>query len=622
MFSCSDEGMEMVVVLETILLLIVVAFAADKEGEGVVCCCSELDVGVGDDGCDDGVFVAEVDKMFDIPVAFDGGVKNSLFNNGDDAVGDFFLVSSISEIAISGVEVVEMVSYYNRAEEYDDVDDVTIDIFVSICKYLDSYELLKLECVCTKFCDYLRSKRPAIEMLWKHSRNDDDDDKTLSGMSERDYAKLLCIKNGCQKCREVNDVCVYFIPRVRLCKPCLAQNVFREKDFIDCNKDILKAIPTVCHQDPWGKGEKHYWKLDYYRMEKLFELSGDDEKKSKLLEEKEKESKLIIKDDEERHNKIMKKIIIINDKEKEDINIINSHDIEETEQLMIELATRLSLGETVNHYLFSNGENEIESDDNGPNNDDTESILRNSYMNFTSLFSNDDHFPNPDDSDLTPPGTIMQLPSVNNIINDDVSPFGHLNFGGESSITLGFLYRGLSLSPRKQRQKFILSCLKDRTRTYQRSPSNNSIEIWHPIYEFLDLLPSFINPQFFIANNKNWVNKHIVPKLLQEATNVQRKAKLVGGPGHITTVKEKNNNNQAHQEQAIRETRTSRYNKPMAKITALDHLSLSQRMMRIFKGMPPEGYPLAIVIVGGLSGGVFALTHSYLKHRKLSRNLD
>ncbi|CAJ0747711.1 6080_t:CDS:2 [Entrophospora sp. SA101] len=581
-----------------------------------------------------------------------------------------------------------LIKDYNRAEEYDDVDDVTIDIFVSICKYLDSYELLKLECVCTKFCDYLRSKRPAIEMLWKHSRNDDDDDKTLSGMSERDYAKLLCIKNGCQKCREVNDVCVYFIPRVRLCKPCLAQN----KDFIDCNKDILKAIPTVCHQDPWGKGEKHYWKLDYYRMEKLFELSGDDEKKSKLLEEKEKESKLIIKDDEERHNKIMKKIIIINDKEKEDINIINSHDIEETEQLMIELATRLSLGETVNHYLFSNGENEIESDDNGPNNDDTESILRNSYMNFTSLFSNDDHFPNPDDSDLTPPGTIMQLPSVNNIINDDVSPFGHLNFGGESSITLGFLYRGLSLSPRKQRQKFILSCLKDRTRTYQRSPSNNSIEIWHPIYEFLDLLPSFINPQFFIANNKNWVNKHIVPKLLQEATNVQRKAKLVGGPGHITTVKgalnhgklkdspvffcvlcnihrlntyetiqnhlatiplsgivvfiyalnfvddpqkskininninseldEKNNNNQAHQEQAIRETRTSRYNKPMAKITALDHLSLSQRMMRIFKGMPPEGYPLAIVIVGGLSGGVFALTHSYLKHRKLSRNLD
>ncbi|CAJ0826084.1 8415_t:CDS:2 [Entrophospora sp. SA101] len=329
----------------------------------------------------------------------------------------------------------------------------------------------------------------------------------------------------------------------------------------------------------------------------------------------------------------MKKIIIINDKEKEDINIINSHDIEETEQLMIELATRLSLGETVNHYLFSNGENEIESDDNGPNNDDTESILRNSYMNFTSLFSNDDHFPNPDDSDLTPPGTIMQLPSVNNIINDDVSPFGHLNFGGESSITLGFLYRGLSLSPRKQRQKFILSCLKDRTRTYQRSPSNNSIEIWHPIYEFLDLLPSFINPQFFIANNKNWVNKHIVPKLLQEATNVQRKAKLVGGPGHITTVKGALNHGKlkdspvffcvlSHQEQAIRETRTSRYNKPMAKITALDHLSLSQRMMRIFKGMPPEGYPLAIVIVGGLSGGVFALTHSYLKHRKLSRNLD
>ncbi|CAJ0632009.1 16066_t:CDS:2, partial [Entrophospora sp. SA101] len=46
---------------------------------------------------------------------------------------------------------------YNRAEEYDDVDDVTIDIFVSICKYLDSYELLKLECVCTKFCDYLKN---------------------------------------------------------------------------------------------------------------------------------------------------------------------------------------------------------------------------------------------------------------------------------------------------------------------------------------------------------------------------------------------------------------------------------------------------------------------------------
>lgn len=109
MFSCSDEGMEVVMVLETILLLIA-TFAADKEGEGVVCCSSELDVGVGDDGGDDGVFVAEIDKTFVIPVVFDGRVETSLFNNGDDTEGDFFLFSSISEIAISGVEVVEIVS--------------------------------------------------------------------------------------------------------------------------------------------------------------------------------------------------------------------------------------------------------------------------------------------------------------------------------------------------------------------------------------------------------------------------------------------------------------------------------------------------------------------------------
>nr|CAG8521005.1 4801_t:CDS:2 [Entrophospora candida] len=85
-----------------------------------------------------------------------------------------------------------------------------------------------------------------------------------------------------------------------------------------------------------------------------------------------------------------------------------------------------------------------------------------------------------DDSNLTTtPRTIissmqsMQLPSINDIINNNPLGFS----GAYSMTTLGFLYRGLFLSTRKQRRKFILFCLKD-------------IEIWHPIYESLDLLPS------------------------------------------------------------------------------------------------------------------------------------
>nr|CAG8435614.1 5143_t:CDS:2 [Entrophospora candida] len=414
--------------------------------------------------------------------------------------------------------------------------DFAINIFVSFCKYLDPCELLKLECVCMKFCNYLRSEHSAIASLWKHSRNTYtpfNEYEVLSGMSERDYTKLLCLKNGCQQCGEGrfnyhhqeqlrqqqhhHNVSVYFIPRVRLCKPCLAQNVLSEKNFIEnlnACKDVLNAIPTVSHKDPWGKGEKHYWIIDYYRMEeKLVGLS--DEEKSQLLEEKEEESRLLIKDDEKRH-----KMMMANSNE-----ILNSvNEIEETEQLMLELATRFSLGET------------SESDDDFRAASSLRFLnthfLSNPFCNYSNL-----------DSDLTsrsviPASPPPPLPSLDDNIDliDPLLPMPPSFFGGSRAplITLDLLYR--ELSPRKRRQKFILVCLKDRTKTYQRSPPN-PIEIWNPIYEFLDLLPTFTNPPFFITNDKDWVNKHVIPKLLQETTNVRRKAKLVGGPGHITTLR-------------------------------------------------------------------------------------
>lgn len=114
-----------------------------------------------------------------------------------------------------------------------------IKVFVAICEFLDPYDLLKLECVCKKFNVYLRSKdHEAIELLWKHSRNTYtpfNDYEVLTGMSEREYTKLLCIKNGCQRCgggrnniHNNNNVYVYFIPKERLCKTCLTQNIMRQ----------------------------------------------------------------------------------------------------------------------------------------------------------------------------------------------------------------------------------------------------------------------------------------------------------------------------------------------------------------------------------------------------------
>nr|CAG8442194.1 2331_t:CDS:2 [Entrophospora candida]CAG8474649.1 6012_t:CDS:2 [Entrophospora candida] len=208
----------------------------------------------------------------------------------------------------------------NTNEYYD-----AIKIFVAICEFLDPYDLLKLECVCKKFKDYLRSKdSEAIELLWKHSRNTYtpfNDYEVLTGMSERDYTKLLCIKNGCQRCGRgrnniynntynSDNVCVYFIPK--------------EQKFIEqipnVRKETLKAIPTVSHKDPLGKGEKQYWISTYFKVDQILSKLSAREK-IEFLMDKEDESKFLIEEDRK-----------------------------QTDELILQLATRLS--ENSNLYTF------------------------------------------------------------------------------------------------------------------------------------------------------------------------------------------------------------------------------------------------------------------------------
>ncbi|CAJ0638981.1 5147_t:CDS:2 [Entrophospora sp. SA101] len=192
----------------------------------------------------------------------------------------------------------------NTNEYYD-----AIKIFVAICEFLDPYDLLKLECVCKKFRDYLRSKdNEAIELLWKHSRNTYtpfNDYEVLTGMSERDYTKLLCIKNGCQRCE-------------RLCKTCLTENIMRQ--IPNVRKETLKAIPTVSHKDPLGKGEKQYWISTYFKVDQILSKLSASEK-IEFLMDKEDESKFLIEEDRK-----------------------------QTDELILQLATRLS--ENSNLYTF------------------------------------------------------------------------------------------------------------------------------------------------------------------------------------------------------------------------------------------------------------------------------
>src|SRR5205085_2472213 len=105
--------------------------------------------------------------------------------------------------------------------------------------------------------------------------------------------KLLCIVNGCQNCLDKTArVCIYWIPRIRVCEVCLLMRVINKKELIKDWKvpqEIINIIPQVFHEDPWEENQKRYWIANVYETQReYFRLKTNEEKQAFLKERKNK----------------------------------------------------------------------------------------------------------------------------------------------------------------------------------------------------------------------------------------------------------------------------------------------------------------------------------------------
>ncbi|GBC24600.2 glycosyltransferase family 1 protein [Rhizophagus irregularis DAOM 181602=DAOM 197198] len=172
-----------------------------------------------------------------------------------------------------------------------------LKIFLRICRYLNPYNLLKLSCVCKKFNALLCSERYSISCLWEQSRIDFTpfgSMKCPEDMSNREFTKLLCIENGCQNCWNKNvRICIYWIPRVRLCESCLLLLVISKKELEQkwiVAPELINVIPPVFHEDPWNEGnpwdesKKSYWISHVYEIQSEYCTLKSNDEKSFLLQ--------------------------------------------------------------------------------------------------------------------------------------------------------------------------------------------------------------------------------------------------------------------------------------------------------------------------------------------------
>ncbi|CAG8473437.1 25249_t:CDS:2 [Racocetra persica] len=107
---------------------------------------------------------------------------------------------------------------------------------ISICYNLRPSDLLAMVCVCKDFKNILdECINPLAGEIWKNSRKQFTifhDKEPPPRMRQQTFARLLTFEKGCQFCKTKLRTCtIYWIPGVRSCKECMVPRAFSESIF-------------------------------------------------------------------------------------------------------------------------------------------------------------------------------------------------------------------------------------------------------------------------------------------------------------------------------------------------------------------------------------------------------
>ncbi|CAG8551388.1 703_t:CDS:2 [Acaulospora morrowiae] len=163
-------------------------------------------------------------------------------------------------------------------------DNISYKLFINICYHLPPSDLFRLACVCKRFNNLLdENVLPLSSEIWRLSRErltPFDAMKCPPGMTEFQFARLLCFQNGCQICKNKKiTVTIYWIARVRACMDCIFKKAKSRQFLLKGNYGftdrILSVVPPLVPSPDDEIDKNFYWmthaisaKIKYINMNK------------------------------------------------------------------------------------------------------------------------------------------------------------------------------------------------------------------------------------------------------------------------------------------------------------------------------------------------------------------
>ncbi|CAG8459990.1 8838_t:CDS:2 [Scutellospora calospora] len=158
-------------------------------------------------------------------------------------------------------------------------DNISTKMFMSICYNLRPSDLLAMACVCKDFKNILDENiNPLAGEIWCISRNRftifKDKDPPL-GINQQTFARLLTFKNGCQFCKtDERTPTVYWVPGVRSC---------RDYTFKLDNEILGLIVPVIPELNlPVTKNKLSYYWVSHVKNTIAFLMDADANTRLKL----------------------------------------------------------------------------------------------------------------------------------------------------------------------------------------------------------------------------------------------------------------------------------------------------------------------------------------------------
>ncbi|CAG8732259.1 hypothetical protein C2G38_2226062 [Gigaspora rosea] len=392
-------------------------------------------------------------------------------------------------------------------------DNISVKMFMSICYNLQPSDLLVLACVCRYFKNMLDERiNPLAGEMWCNSRNQFTIFKDMdppAGMNQQTFARLLTFKNGCQFCKTKEKTpTIYWIPGVRSCRDCMLQRAFGFHLFQDTFKvdnEILELIspvtPDIYLSDAQGVS-KYYW-ISHVKNTIAFFMNADDNTRSALNDLREN-IEIISKEAQHYHewtNKLFQSQVrdqgILFERLLAEIN--SKLDCETFFKLQNDLSYQnLLLKIQVNPFLLHNWQNYKTKI--------LQIIQRITCEEFTT------QEPSITASNGTAKRKFLNTPVSSNVQQRSVKKSKSKKSQRNQEL----------MDPNKIRTRIIKRLRKLTYGTVQR-PEGSLISIQDPLYIYLSMCPSFVNPPIFsgLDYTKEFFEGTLIPTLKREAEQLR-----------------------------------------------------------------------------------------------------